>query len=442
MANENETMSKSMQKRLEQKKRTEDSRKARKRDAILSVLAIVLIIGALAGLIGYSAYSQHMKKVNTIEPSEDFSAFLNDDGTIKDVNVSDYIASYDPTTIEVEKDSVTYTDAQADSSIQSTLRSNRTLNEDAAAEIADGDTISLDYVGTVDGEEFEGGNTNGNGAELVIGSGSYVDDFEQQLIGHHPGEDVTVDVTFPEDYSSEDLQGKDAQFAVHINGIYVTPEFDDAFVKEHFPEYSTVEEYRAHLIEDNQNSLMDSAIASYLGQNAVLDSYPDKYLRHMKEITVTQQISQFNQQAQMYQYFGVDFPYSDYKQFFTQEGKDYNTVLTEAAQHQTAANMIIQKIASDRGISVSEDDYTAYVEDNSLVDDVIEYYGKPYIKQTILRDKVLESIRGEVTVVDTPDEEPAEEPADTAEESTEETAEGSTEEAAEDSAQAEEETSK
>ena len=162
----------------------------------------------------------------------------------------------------------------------------------------------------------------------------------------------------------------------------------------------------------------------------------------MKEITVTQQISQFNQQAQMYQYFGVDFPYSDYKQFFTQEGKDYNTVLTEAAQHQTAANMIIQKIASDRGISVSEDDYTAYVEDNSLVDDVIEYYGKPYIKQTILRDKVLESIRGEVTIVDTPDEEPAEEPADTAAESTEATAEGSTEEAAEDSAQAEEETSK
>ncbi len=431
MANENETMSKSMQKRLEQKKRTEDSRKARKRDAVLSVLAIVIIIGALAGLIGYSAYSQHMKKVNTIEPTEDFSGFLNDDGTIKDINVNEYIASFDPASIEVEKDSVTYTDAQVDSSIQSTLRSNRTLNEDAAAEIADGDSINLDYVGTVDGEEFDGGTTNGNGTELVIGSGSYVDDFEQQLIGHHPGEDVTVDVTFPEDYSSENLAGKDAQFAVHINGIYVTPEFDDAFVKEHFPEYSTVEEYRTHLIEDNEKRLMDTAISNYLGDNAVLDSYPAKYLRHMKEVTVTQQIAQFNQQAQMYQYFGMNFPYTDYKQLFTQEDKDYNTVLTEAAEHQTAATMIIQKIAQDRGITVSGDDYTDYVEKNSLDDSLVEYYGKPYIMQSILRDKVLESIRGEVTVVDTPDEEPAEEGSEeaAAEEGSEEAAAEAGEEA-------------
>lgn len=91
---------------------------------------------------------------------------------------------------------------------------------DSSLTIEDGDTVNIDFVGTIDGVEFSGGNTNGAGTDLVIGSGSYIDDFEEQLIGAHPGDTVEVNVTFPEDYGKEELNGQDAVFEVVINGIY------------------------------------------------------------------------------------------------------------------------------------------------------------------------------------------------------------------------------
>ena len=94
------------------------------------------------------------------------------------------------------------------------------LLTDTSLEIADGDTVNIDYVGSVDGVEFEGGNTQGQGADLTIGSGRYIDDFEEQLIGAHPGDEVDVTVTFPENYGNEELNGKEALFKVVINGIY------------------------------------------------------------------------------------------------------------------------------------------------------------------------------------------------------------------------------
>lgn len=94
------------------------------------------------------------------------------------------------------------------------------FSSDESLTVADGDTVNIDYVGTVDGVEFEGGNTKGRGTDLTIGSGRYIDDFEEQLIGHHPGETVEVNVTFPENYGKEELNGKDAVFTVTINGIY------------------------------------------------------------------------------------------------------------------------------------------------------------------------------------------------------------------------------
>ena len=95
-----------------------------------------------------------------------------------------------------------------------------TLVTDTSVAVEDGDTVNIDYVGTIDGVEFGGGNTQGQGADLTIGSGTYIDDFEEQLIGHYIGETVEVDVTFPENYGNDDLNGKDAVFEVTINGIY------------------------------------------------------------------------------------------------------------------------------------------------------------------------------------------------------------------------------
>lgn len=92
---------------------------------------------------------------------------------------------------------------------------------DASLTVENGDTVNIDYVGSVDGVEFEGGSTQGQGTDLVIGSGSYIDDFEEQLIGAHPRDEVDVYATFPDPYNNNpDLSGKEALFEVTINGIY------------------------------------------------------------------------------------------------------------------------------------------------------------------------------------------------------------------------------
>lgn len=91
---------------------------------------------------------------------------------------------------------------------------------DTSLTIENGDTVNIDYVGSIDGVEFDSGNTQGQGTDLTIGSGRYIDDFEEQLIGAHPGDSVEVTVTFPEDYGNEELNGKEAVFDVTINGIY------------------------------------------------------------------------------------------------------------------------------------------------------------------------------------------------------------------------------
>ena len=111
-------------------------------------------------------------------------------------------------------------DADSETVSQENDTASAGLSTDTSLTIADGDTVNIDYVGTIDGIEFDGGSTDGQGTDLVIGSGSYIDDFEEQLIGAHPGDTVDVNVTFPEDYGVEDLNGQDALFEVTINGIY------------------------------------------------------------------------------------------------------------------------------------------------------------------------------------------------------------------------------
>ncbi len=91
---------------------------------------------------------------------------------------------------------------------------------DTSLTVKDGDTVNIDYVGKIDGTAFDGGSTNGKGTDLTIGSGSYIDDFEDQLVGAHPGDKVEVTVTFPDNYQATDLAGKEAVFDVTVNGIY------------------------------------------------------------------------------------------------------------------------------------------------------------------------------------------------------------------------------
>ncbi len=119
--------------------------------------------------------------------------------------------------IEVEKSEATVSDEEVEAEINRERENNaRTITVEDRA-VADGDIVNIDFEGFTDGEAFEGG--KGEGYDLTIGSHSFIDTFEEQLIGKNIGDDVDVNVTFPEEYHAPDLAGKPALFKVKINGI-------------------------------------------------------------------------------------------------------------------------------------------------------------------------------------------------------------------------------
>ena len=138
------------------------------------------------------------------------------------------LAALDKTTIETSTCEIA--DSDIDDMIETIRKQNMTFAEtDRAAE--DGDQVNIDFTGTLDGEEFEGGAAKG--ADLVIGQGRMIPGFEDGIIGAKAGADITIDVTFPENYQAEHLAGKPAQFAIHVNNVKAPelPEVDAEFAK-------------------------------------------------------------------------------------------------------------------------------------------------------------------------------------------------------------------
>ena len=125
-----------------------------------------------------------------------------------------------PTEEAAETEEVTETPEVTEAADTTTTPEAPSYSTDTSLTVKDGDTVNIDYVGKIDGTAFDGGSTNGQGTDLVIGSGCPIDDFEDQLVGAHPGDEVEVTVTFPDDYSAADLAGKEAVFDVTVNGIY------------------------------------------------------------------------------------------------------------------------------------------------------------------------------------------------------------------------------
>ena len=144
--------------------------------------------------------------------------------------------------IEVKKKAVRITKDQISAEIDKARDRNARFVQESDEAIKDGDTITLDFEGFVDGVAFDGG--KGENYELKIGSGSFIPGFEAQIVGHKIGEGFDVNVTFPEDYSAKDLAGKAATFKCEVKSLKQLPELDDEFVKD-VSEFDTVAEYSA-----------------------------------------------------------------------------------------------------------------------------------------------------------------------------------------------------
>ncbi|MCR5812201.1 MAG: FKBP-type peptidyl-prolyl cis-trans isomerase [Lachnospiraceae bacterium] len=372
------------------RERARDEREQAKRSASRNKAIGIGIIVVIAALIGASFGRSWYAEKNKTVASTDYSAMLNDDGTIKDVNVTDYVKTFDVNAVKLAKADVEYTDEKMQEDINKQLESHRVLNADTALAVKDGDVVNIDYTGTIDGTEFDGGSAQGY--DLTIGSGSFIDNFEQQLIGTHPGDQVTVNVTFPEEYpNNPDLAGKPAAFAVTVNGIKELPEFTDEFVKTNLSENAqTVEEYKQYLKDTNYKNNLASAVSKYISDNISADNYPTAYLKQLKALQMTLNEEEFNYMAQMYAQYGMNFSYGSVMEYKgAANTEEYEKVLEEDAKKFCLNNMAYQDLAAQAGVTVSDEDYEAFKTENGVTEEIEETYGKPYlIQQYILPEKV------------------------------------------------------
>lgn len=387
------TSSKSQAKRQARKEEIRKNKREEKRVQFTMAIIGIALVALFIVLLGTFVYRQLTQTV----ASSDYSASLNEDGTIKNIEPLDYIDAYDYQNMSVSANDITYSDEDIDADIQSVLSENQILETDPSLTAQDGDTLNIDYVGTVDSVAFEGGDTEGNGADLTLGSGSYVDTFEEQLVGSHPGDAVTVNVTFPEDYTNEELQGKAAVFEVTVNGIYTTPEFTDEFVAEYLSEYaSTTEEYRSYLKETNESANLKAAIETRLTETATANSYDDAHIKYLKSIAKYEQESYYESYNQMYYSFMGSYPYSSFREYTGMSSSEFEDSLKEEARLRFALDLTYQYIFTDAGLSITDEDYDAKLAE--VGDSGEETYGKGYLMQMILQDKVIEYLTDTVSV--------------------------------------------
>lgn len=394
--NENTSISMGQQRRLERKKEIKKMKRNARLGKVISYSLIALIVVGLLSTIGYTIY----RSVTKIKPSSEYSAYLSDDGLIKGVTATNNLNLVDYTSIKAPLSEIEYSDESIDKDIKTLLEGKSQISTETDALIKDGDKVNIDYVGSVDGVEFAGGNTNGKGQDLEIGSGRFVDDFEEQLIGHGVGDNVTVEVTFPEDYTTADLAGKDAVFEVVINGIYELPEFTDEYVKENLSENaSTVAEYREYLKKKKYEENLTTWLEKYLMDNTTVKSYPSNYINHLKTIKKFEDQSSLAYMNSFYASMGYPSN-ATFEDYVGMSEAKYDASLGEMVQDRAKEALLYQAIYEKEGLSVTTDDYSTYFDETATggYDSHVEQQGIGYIMQQMIHKKVIEYVKGLVTV--------------------------------------------
>ncbi len=325
----------------------------------------------------------------------DYSVGLNDDGTLADADAEKLVTVAEYKKISLDESDVEVTDDSVSSQIDTLLANFTTTKEVKDRAVKDGDTVNIDYTGTVDGEEFDGGSAEGY--DLEIGSGTFIDDFEDQLIGKKPGDTVTVKVTFPDDYSTEDLQGKDAEFETVINYISEeeTPELTDEFVKENsssLDDATTVKELKQKVRDELEEQKMSSALWDYLLKESTFKDIPSELTDNVLDLV----IDQMKYQAQSY---GIEF--DTYLTYMGLESEDAVREQYEEQCEQTVKQYLIADVIAEKeGIEVSEEDMQEFLG----TDDISSYqetYGTAYIKRAVLNSLVIDMLEDNVTVTKT-----------------------------------------
>lgn len=322
-----------------------------------------------------------------------YSDWIDGNGFWKGIKALDYVDRLDYRGMEIPPDVHRISEDEVQHEIDHILADYKLPYHITDRPVMDGDEVNIDYTGSVDGVEFENGSTGGAGTDVTIGVTSYIDDFLEQLIGRMPGETFDVEVTFPEDYpNNPDLENKDAVFVTTINYITedVPPELTDDFVAENLSDeygWQTAAEAREQTREELQRNAIQRYALERLSEEANVQTIPDRLVEFQKQSI----LASYQGYADTYGMELEDFlsMYSGYD-----NADDFLVSQQEAFEENAVNYLVLQAVAEDAGIKVSDEDLTGFFleqtgnGDYSLFED--QYVA--YAKQLLLNQKAIDFI--------------------------------------------------
>ena len=327
-----------------------------------------------------------------------YSEGIDKNGFWKGIKALDYVEVFDYRAIPIPADAHQVSEATLQMQVDALIAGyiTRELVFDRA--VAEGDTVNIDYEGKIDGVVFEGGSTMGVGVEVPVGPAgdadgteSFLNGFLEQLVGRMPGDTIDIEVSFPAEYTNKALRGKNAVFETTINHIVEMDEFTDDFVAKNLASskgWSTIEDMRNGLRSNIQKDLVQQYLYQFLRTDVPVKSIPGTLMEYQEKAL----LDGYQEYADFY---GLEL------EEYLQEYEDISSVeeCLEKAHGDLVENatylLVVQAVAEDAGMSVSDDDLTKYFTEQMWTSDYspqVEQYGMPYVRQTVLCQKVLDYI--------------------------------------------------
>lgn len=379
----------------------------KKKTAVLILCALMAAgLAACGGSSGEnsSSVSGESTGTSTVSSSSQEDAIMSiplEEGD--DWKLEDCIVLGDYKGLRLTKTVGQVTEEEVDSYIQSQATAEEVTDENAA--VQDGDTVNIDYVGKIDGKEFDGGSAQGS--VLVVGSDTFIDGFEDGLIGMKKGETKDLNLTFPDDYGNTDVAGKAVVFTVTLNSISRAPEQDDAWVSSYTDgKYTSMDDYRAYMKESLQEG-NDEAADQQLNSDAweqiektcTFLKLPKSYVEEGSEEfekNVTSQAEQYN---------------ATLDDFITQNGltaEEYKTRKEQYGRYTAESRLLLEALMQAEQLTDDSQEYKDALAETEkawgMTEDALkEQYGEDTLKQYVETQMVLDKVIGyaEVTEVQT-----------------------------------------
>ena len=312
----------------------------------------------------------------------------------------DYVTLGQYKALEVTVCSLDVTEDEIQQQFYDDCSSHDKLLQVTEGEVAEGDVVNIDYVGSIDGVEFDGGTDKG--VDLTIGSGTFIPGFEDGLIGAAIGKEINVNVTFPENYGKTDVAGKDAVFAVTVNFVKKAPEMTDDIVAE-ISDHKTVDEYRKGVEEQlkadkeaQQNSDKINGILNQIYSASTINGYPEEVVNYR----TAQMKAYYTQIAEQSDMTLADFLSNQLQMTEEQFDQQCPAVIKQSMIQE----LLLKAVAESENMEISDEEYEAGIEKYikstgaESKETLLSQYTEAEIRRSLLMDKALDFLKENTTV--------------------------------------------